>query len=274
MRVRLRHPPPVYAGPAFGTALAPYRAPVALGAALPDLWSVLRATEIGRFNSPGGPGWPPQPPAVRLQDAATILREFQAAGLGTGVGMAAIVNAMKESGLNRYAVGDGGKSVGLFQLHEGGGGKGMSVAQRQDPVLNTRRIIEEYRAAQNKTSGKDMSRGNAVVPMESLSAAYARGATVAEMAGLFGFHVERPYALTAARSEREQAAHKYLGPFASMPARAVDGGAGLIGQAGSALASGASAAADMAGALYWIAPVVVGAGLLALLARRRLAART
>jgi hypothetical protein len=75
--------------------------------------------------------------------AAIIDREFAAAGWKSSVIQAAIVNAYAESGLNPRAIGDGGKSVGLFQLHEKGGGAGMSTAQRQDPTLNTRRIIEE-----------------------------------------------------------------------------------------------------------------------------------
>jgi hypothetical protein len=74
---------------------------------------------------------------------AIIDREFAAAGWKSSVIQAAIVNAYAESGLNPRAIGDGGKSVGLFQLHEKGGGAGMSTAQRQDPTLNTRRIIEE-----------------------------------------------------------------------------------------------------------------------------------
>lgn len=74
---------------------------------------------------------------------AIIEREFAAAGWNSAVAAAAIVNAYAESSLNPRAIGDGGKSVGLFQLHEKGGGAGMSVAERQDPTLNTRRIIEE-----------------------------------------------------------------------------------------------------------------------------------
>lgn len=81
--------------------------------------------------------------ATQQNYAALIFREFAAAGWKPAVAAAAVVNAYAESGLNPLAVGDGGKSVGLFQLHESGGGAGMSVAQRQDPTLNTRRIIEE-----------------------------------------------------------------------------------------------------------------------------------
>jgi hypothetical protein len=78
---------------------------------------------------------------------ALIFREFAAAGWKPAVAAAAAVNAYAESGLNPLAIGDGGKSVGLFQLHEKGGGAGMTTAQRQDPTLNTRRIIEEANKA-------------------------------------------------------------------------------------------------------------------------------
>ena len=81
--------------------------------------------------------------AAQQSHAALIVREFTAAGWKPSVAAAAVVNAYAESRLNPLAVGDGGKSVGLFQLHERGGGAGMTVEQRKDPTLNTRRIIEE-----------------------------------------------------------------------------------------------------------------------------------
>lgn len=81
--------------------------------------------------------------ATQQSYADVIFREFAAVGYPPEVGAAAVVNAYAESALNPSAIGDGGKSVGLFQLHEKGGGAGLTTAQRQDPVINTRRIIEE-----------------------------------------------------------------------------------------------------------------------------------
>lgn len=83
--------------------------------------------------------------SAQMTMAGIIEREFASAGLGWLV-PAAVANAYQESRMDPMAAGDGGKSIGLFQLHEGGGGKGMSRAEREDPVLNTRRIIEETRA--------------------------------------------------------------------------------------------------------------------------------
>ncbi len=87
--------------------------------------------------------------STQVQMAQIIEREFLAAGFSPYVVAAAVVNAYGESRLDPNAVGDGGHSIGLFQLHDGGGGKGMSAAQRQDPVQNTRRIIEEARRAKS-----------------------------------------------------------------------------------------------------------------------------
>ena len=85
--------------------------------------------------------------ATQQSYADIIFREFAAVGYPPEIGAAAVVNAYAESALNPNAVGDGGKSVGLFQLHEKGGGAGLTVEQRKDPVINTRRIIEEANRA-------------------------------------------------------------------------------------------------------------------------------
>ena len=105
---------------------------------------------------------------------AIIDREFAAAGWKSSVIQAAIVNAYAESGLNPRAIGDGGKSVGLFQLHERGGGAGMTTAQRQDPTLNARRIIEETARA------------------SSFRAIAASTDDVPTLAAAFSTYVERP----------------------------------------------------------------------------------
>jgi hypothetical protein len=114
---------------------------------------------------------------AQRQSALIIEQEFSTAGLPDEFAAAAIVNAYHESRLKPDAVGDGGHSVGLFQLHDRGGGKGMSVAERTDPVLNTRRIIEEV---QSKW-------GNA------MREAYDNGIrSVSHFAALFSRDVERP----------------------------------------------------------------------------------
>lgn len=74
-----------------------------------------------------------------------VLREegFTDAGIA-----AAFANAWQESRFKADVVGDNGHSIGLFQLHDAGVGKGMSVEERQDPVLNTRKIADSARKSQ------------------------------------------------------------------------------------------------------------------------------
>ncbi len=98
-----------------------------------------------------------------------IMEEFGATELFWLV-PAAVVNAYAESRLDPKAAGDGGSSIGLFQLHKNGGGKGMTVAERENPVLNTRRIIREAIAA---------------------GMASTRGHSNADLAALFAQKVER-----------------------------------------------------------------------------------
>jgi hypothetical protein len=53
---------------------------------------------------------------------------------------AAFANAWQESKFDPKAAGDSGHSIGIFQLHDEGVGEGMSVEERQDPIINTREI--------------------------------------------------------------------------------------------------------------------------------------
>ena len=98
--------------------------------------------------------------ALRRQGRLLLSQEQQAmADIITGVfadaGMrwladAAIANAYAESLLDTTAIGDAGAAVGLFQLNDArpsAAGYGMSVAERQDPVENTRRIVDVARVA-------------------------------------------------------------------------------------------------------------------------------
>lgn len=84
--------------------------------------------------------------AAQRQMAELILREFTAAGLPTATAMAAVVNAWAESRFKPDVKSGfvGEDSVGLFQLNAapGAAGEGMSFAERADPLINTRRIIE------------------------------------------------------------------------------------------------------------------------------------
>jgi hypothetical protein len=124
--------------------------------------------------------------------ADLIFREFAAAGYGPAVGAAAVVNAYAESGLNPNAVGDGGRSVGLFQLHERGGGAGMTVEQRKDPVLNTRRIIEEA----NRAAG--------------FRAVAAVSSDIPTLAAAFSTYVERPADKAGAEATRRALAQRFF----------------------------------------------------------------
>jgi len=92
-------------------------------------------------------------------NARLILDKFRAAGLSSGIALAAVVNAWAESMLDPLVcfgrtpwgadrafgpIGGEENSCGLFQLNGavGAAGEGMSVEARQDPVLNTDRIIQ------------------------------------------------------------------------------------------------------------------------------------
>lgn len=124
---------------------------------------------------------------------AIIRKEFTAAGFPIELAEAAIVNAKKESNLNdpRYMVGDGGNSVGLFQLNIKGAGNWIIERDengkviydpRMDPVQNTRGIIAELKSRINQGANG----------FPSIREALDRRASVAELAGLFCYHIERP----------------------------------------------------------------------------------
>ena len=76
-------------------------------------------------------------PEMSLRDAArrAILQRLL---------VAAVVNAVYESGLDPNVEADGGHDVGLFQLRDDGAGVGMSKAARRDPFLNTGRIGQRF----------------------------------------------------------------------------------------------------------------------------------
>lgn len=151
----------------------------------------------------------------QLQNAQVIVAEFAAAGLPYGIGLAAIPNAMAESGLRNDAVGDNGNSVGLFQINALGGARTFD-GDRRDPRYNSRWIAEEYKRYRTKKG-----RIGTFVAQESLDEAYARGASVAEMAGLFAAIVERPRDQVGEQARRAVLARSMFGPVADMPANLI-----------------------------------------------------
>jgi hypothetical protein len=120
--------------------------------------------------------------ASQTAAARVIVEVFDAAGLPDCITAAALANAYAESALNPAAVGDGGKSIGLFQLHERGAGSGMSVAERKDPRINAKTIIDRE---VNQPAGARLRR------------AAAAGASVAKLTVIFAEDLERPFDLSA-----------------------------------------------------------------------------
>ncbi len=113
--------------------------------------------------------------ASRFNMAVKILQGFAAAGYPTRVGMAAVTNAFAESRLNPTLVATeprGGVSVGLFQLYDRGAGADMTIAQRQNPDTNIRRIID--------------------VEAHTLAEVVEQSDTPAQAAWAFCYYVERP----------------------------------------------------------------------------------
>ena len=112
----------------------------------------------------------------RVSNAKITVNQWLTAGYPLGVALAALTNADYESRTSNYATGDSGNSFGLYQLHVRGAGKGMTESQMRDPVQNTLAIMRDYAA------------GNG----DPVDSAMRSGATLAQMAGLFGKYVERP----------------------------------------------------------------------------------
>lgn len=124
------------------------------------------------------PEWKAKLGPAKLAMVQLIAQEFAEAGLSERAQAAAVANAWAESGLNpAIDTGDGGRSVGLFQLHSGGAGHGMSVKDRQDPLINIRTILEREVLAK---------RGAA------FRAADAAGKDCGVLAAIFSRDIERP----------------------------------------------------------------------------------
>lgn len=164
-----------------------------------------------------------------------IEREFTAKGHGASVTAAAVVNAYAESALNPLAIGDGGKSVGLFQLRSPGAGSGMSVAERQDPVLNTRRILAEY-----------------VIFGKRVEAARLAGADLPMLTALFCRDIERPSDKDAQAAKRAALA-RWMFPNGAEPGRAVQANAALQLPVAKTWAAWSAVGLLGLGALWWTA---------------------
>lgn len=120
-----------------------------------------------------------------------------------GIALAAIINADYESRSSNFATGDSGKSIGLYQIHERSRGS-FSESELRTATGNTLRMMELYWSGRNAR----------------VEGAYQAGATVAELAGLFGKYVEKtanPNALTL----RADYARKLFPSIADLPGRAL-----------------------------------------------------
>jgi hypothetical protein len=174
-----------------------------------------------------------RPPQSAQQVMEIIRQEFRSAGYPYMAG-AAIANAAAESNFNasiRSQIRDKHDpskledSVGLFQLNSSGAGRGMTTEQRQDPRLNTQRIIQEMKSRWNQQGRHTYPRGfkdssgadRTGQRIDSLAAAVARRATTAELAGLFAYHVERPADQIGEMVVRSQLARSILGQEADRP---------------------------------------------------------
>lgn len=164
-----------------------------------------------------------------------ILREFRSAGFGAAVGMAAVANAYAESGLNPVVKSGfaGEDSVGLFQLNSRGGGAGMSTAERQDPVLNTQRIISEARKASR-----------------FMSVANNPGATLADLVTAFCTYVERPANAAAESTKRIGIAQRLFGSGITTVAASTLTQSG--GTNSTLVVTVSLSLAALAGTLFWV----------------------
>lgn len=115
--------------------------------------------------------------AAQRKVAEAAERVLAAAGLPEALIRGALVNAYAESRLDPMARGDSGKSIGIWQLHEKWAGRGMTVADRQDVVKATRRILEVYGGSQGAPVRKEVAAGE-------------RDAE--RLAYLWSLHIERP----------------------------------------------------------------------------------
>jgi hypothetical protein len=83
-------------------------------------------------------------PEGREEIARLIVKSFADGGFGKPQQLAALANAIVESGLNPKAGSSPEQAVGLFQLNRTGGlGTGHTVAELEDPAININIILSE-----------------------------------------------------------------------------------------------------------------------------------
>ena len=184
----------------------------------------------------------------KRRNAEIILDEFQSARIPAGVAIAAVVNAIAESGLNEFKSGDGGHSLGLFQLNDLLGRRPFDF-DRFDPRKNTRWIIGELTRLWRAT-GKI---GN-YTATESFADAYNRGASVDELSALFSAIVERPKDVYGEMTKRSALAR------ATFPESAIRQAKGIDYSTFDVILPPRTDI-DRTGALYWWS-AMLGAGLL------------
>jgi hypothetical protein len=189
-----------------------------------SLQEILAFPEI---NRPGSSKYGGHSAAVRQNNARIILNSFESRGYPLGIALAGLANARAESDLSHTVGGDKGPkygmppgeagSVGLFQLYHSGRGHGFTTAQRQDPELNTKLIIDDVD-----------ENGCAIIER------YNAGATVGELTFLFARDIERPASKGVGREK--YAVRMYGSSIAALPANSIDyaaagSGESLTGQA-------------------------------------------
>jgi hypothetical protein len=139
---------------------------------------------------------------------------------------AAVINSAFESKLDpladskKYVTED---SVGLFQLNINGAGAGMSQKERENPILNTRRISDEFHAKLSETApigGSAASRLEAArvaLGLPTLGEMVARAnagerPSVGEWTAAWTIQVERPGKTLADATSRKKAADELFPP--------------------------------------------------------------
>jgi hypothetical protein len=91
-------------------------------------------------------------PKNRGPIAKKIIDAFAGAGFGAPQQIAAVANAIAESGLNPSATGDGGVSIGLFQMNQKAGlGKGHSVKELSDPDRNITIMLDYIKSLEPRS---------------------------------------------------------------------------------------------------------------------------
>lgn len=147
----------------------------------------------------------------RIADINNIAVGFQRAGLPMELAVAAIINAIAESGLNPEAAGDWGPagtcpgwnlpprmkrlqrgqpevpacahSIGYFQAHDKGAGRGKTATWRMKPQNNIQLIIDEYNTRHGDRLRQMLSTGRD---------GYGQPVTIADLAYQFCWDIERP----------------------------------------------------------------------------------